>query len=252
MGGMVRNGCSKTLSLLTLSVLWAAPFGSACQSGQDHSRIVVRQGECLVCHQGDLDQVTSPPHEQLSSSTCGTCHVQVLVASVFHACLAADRRTRDDRLCVLSSRRSLFTLARPPFASAAIRMITTTAPSPGHANSRRPARTATRRSHGRLRRVATMPGERVPDQNGPHSPYRDDCVSCHNPDLGSPVDGENADCVGCHDGEHTRALMDPKHREENDYPTGAAPPNFCLDCHADGRNNDQASPYFVTISIPMS
>ena len=73
-------------------------------------------------------------------------------------------------------------------------------------------------------------------ENGVHSPYRDDCVSCHDPNLGSPVDGENADCVGCHNGEHTRAEMDPKHDEEPDYPQGAAPPNFCLDCHPDGRN----------------
>jgi hypothetical protein len=29
--------------------------------------------------------------------------------------------------------------------------------------------------------------------------------------------------------------MDAKHREERDYPSGAAPPNFCLDCHKDGR-----------------
>jgi hypothetical protein len=52
------------------------------------------------------------------------------------------------------------------------------------------------------------------------------------------VDGENADCVGCHDGEHTRARMDPKHDEVGGYPLGDAPPNFCLECHADGLNGD--------------
>ena len=80
------------------------------------------------------------------------------------------------------------------------------------------------------------PENEFPIENGPHSKYRDDCVSCHNPELGSPIDGENADCVGCHDGEHTRAEMDPKHDEEPDYPQGAAPPNFCLDCHPDGQD----------------
>ncbi len=80
------------------------------------------------------------------------------------------------------------------------------------------------------------PEDAFPIESGPHKDYRDDCVSCHNPDLGSPVAGENADCVGCHDGDHTRAKMDAEHREENDYPTGPAPPNFCLDCHEDGRN----------------
>ncbi len=80
------------------------------------------------------------------------------------------------------------------------------------------------------------PENAFPIQNGAHSRYRNDCASCHNSALGSPVAGENADCVGCHDGEHTRAKMDSKHRGENGYPAGAAPPNFCLDCHADGRN----------------
>ena len=157
---MVRNGCSKTLSLLTLSVLWAAAFGSACQSGQDHSRIVVRQGECLVCHQGDLDQVTSPPHDSFPS-TCGTCHGQDAwsPASFTHAWpLTGAHETTACASCHLGD--PPVYLARPPFASAAIRMITTTAPSRVTRTSRRPARTATRRSHGRLRRVATIPRTR--------------------------------------------------------------------------------------------
>ena len=80
------------------------------------------------------------------------------------------------------------------------------------------------------------PENAFPIESGAHSKYRNDCVSCHDSTLGSPVGGADTDCVGCHDGEHTRAEMDPKHREEPDYPQGAAPPNFCLDCHADGRN----------------
>jgi hypothetical protein len=32
--------------------------------------------------------------------------------------------------------------------------------------------------------------------------------------------------------------MDPKHDEEPDYPQGAAPPNFCLDCHPAGRKEE--------------
>jgi hypothetical protein len=80
------------------------------------------------------------------------------------------------------------------------------------------------------------PENEFPITNGAHSDYRNDCASCHNPALGSRAGGEDTDCVGCHDGDHTRAKMDPKHSEEQDYPSGAAPPNFCLDCHADGRD----------------
>lgn len=80
------------------------------------------------------------------------------------------------------------------------------------------------------------PENAFPIESGPHSKYRNDCTSCHDTALGSSIGGENADCVGCHDGDHTRAKMDAKHREEPDYPNGVAPPNFCVDCHPDGRN----------------
>jgi NAD-dependent SIR2 family protein deacetylase len=82
----------------------------------------------------------------------------------------------------------------------------------------------------------THPENAFPIQADEHSVYRNDCASCHNVALGSPVGGENADCVGCHDGQHTRANVDFKHDEVPFYPQGAAPPNFCLDCHSDGRN----------------
>ena len=68
---------------------------------------------------------------------------------------------------------------------------------------------------------------------GPHEMA---CLDCHDPALGSSVNGENTDCVGCHEGEHTRAETDGDHREVSGYPSGAAPPNFCLDCHEDGTN----------------
>jgi len=80
------------------------------------------------------------------------------------------------------------------------------------------------------------PENAFPIQSGAHSRYRNDCASCHNAALGSPVGGENADCVGCHTGEHTRSRMDSKHGDVRNYPSGAAPPNFCLDCHSNGRN----------------
>ena len=61
------------------------------------------------------------------------------------------------------------------------------------------------------------------------------CNECHNPSLG-PNGAGNADCVGCHEGEHTLARMDAEHNEEGDYPLGPnRAPNFCLACHADGR-----------------
>ena len=63
------------------------------------------------------------------------------------------------------------------------------------------------------------------------------CMECHNPALG-PNGRGNADCVGCHRGSHSRARMDREHDEVWLYPRGDAPPNFCLDCHPAGREDD--------------
>lgn len=81
---------------------------------------------------------------------------------------------------------------------------------------------------------AQHPEGEFPIANGAHSEM--ECADCHNADLGSAIAGMNADCVGCHDGGHTRGAMDPKHRDVSEYPSGSAPPNFCLDCHPAGRN----------------
>ena len=80
------------------------------------------------------------------------------------------------------------------------------------------------------------PESAFPIKSGAHARYATDRASCHDAALGSPVGGQNADYVGCHDGEHTRAEMDPKHNCVTAYPSGAAPPNFCLACHEDGQN----------------
>ena len=59
------------------------------------------------------------------------------------------------------------------------------------------------------------------------------CADCHNSALG-PNGKDNTDCVGCHTGAHTRSRMDSEHSDVNNYPTGSAPANFCLDCHPRG------------------
>jgi len=67
-------------------------------------------------------------------------------------------------------------------------------------------------------------------EGGPHDKP---CVDCHDTSLGDWWDGGNANCTGCH--KHERSREDDRHRGESGYPTGPAPPNFCLDCHPDGR-----------------
>ena len=79
------------------------------------------------------------------------------------------------------------------------------------------------------------PESKFPIASGAHKGMT--CLDCHNTSLGPNGKG-NADCVGCHTGTHSRARMDNKHNEVRNYPSGSAPPNFCLDCHPDGRNRN--------------
>jgi len=80
---------------------------------------------------------------------------------------------------------------------------------------------------------ATHPERAFPISGGPHGPF--DCQDCHDPTRGANRGGMNTDCIGCHTGEHRRSRLDSKHADVSGYPRGAAPPNFCLDCHANGR-----------------
>ena len=215
----------------------AVLLSEACTGGtQDHDRLQVRGADCIVCHSDDVQHALNPPHEGFPDS-CGTCHGQEAwsPAAFMHTWpLVGAHAMLACALATSAIHRS--TKARPHSASAATRSDYDSSPYPGHADFPTTCENCHTTTAWTPAVGGTHPENAFPIQNGAHSPYRDDCVSCHNPDLGSPVNGENADCVGCHDGEHTRASMDPKHLEEPDYPQGAAPPNFCLDCHSDGRN----------------
>lgn len=78
------------------------------------------------------------------------------------------------------------------------------------------------------------PEAKFPITTGAHKIFT--CVDCHNPALGASTGGKNTDCIGCHTGQHRRTSMDAKHAGVKNYPTGAAPPNFCLACHPNGKN----------------
>ncbi len=71
--------------------------------------------------------------------------------------------------------------------------------------------------------------------SGRHSGFA--CNDCHKPELG-PNGAGNTDCVNCHTGVHSRARMDREHNDVGNYPRGDAPVNFCLNCHRDGRAED--------------
>jgi len=225
--------------LLTSIALGALFLSAACTSGtQDHERLQVRSADCVVCHADDVQHARNPVHDGFTDG-CGTCHGNEAWSPAAFPHTWPLNGAHETLACAACH------VGDPPVYQGTSTLCVGChqddydgSPFPGHSEFQTTCQDCHTTTGWKPATGGNHPEDAFPIENGDHSPYRDDCVSCHNPELGSPVDGENADCVGCHDGEHTRASMDPKHRDEPDYPQGAAPPNFCLDCHADGRNRD--------------
>ena len=226
------------LGLLSLGACAGALFPLGCTGGgQDHARVEVRSADCIVCHIDDVQHALSPPHEGFPD-TCGTCHRndawQPAEEFMHPWPLNGAHEMIDCIACHLGS--PPVYQGTPTLCVGCHQADYDSSPFPGHETFPTTCENCHTTTAWTPAIGGTHPENAFPIQNGAHSPYRQDCVSCHNPELGSSIGGENTDCVGCHNGNHTRARMDPKHLEVGNYPRGAAPPNFCLDCHADGRN----------------
>ena len=223
--------------LLTIGALGGALLAGACTGGtQDHAIVEVRSSDCIVCHANDVQHALNPPHEGFPD-TCGSCHSNDAwtPAAFMHSWpLNGAHETLECASCHLGD--PPVYVGTPTLCVGCHQDDYDNSPFPGHDAFPTTCQDCHTTNAWTPAIGGTHPENAFPIQGEPHSPYRNDCVSCHNPELGSSIGGENTDCVGCHDGEHTRAEMDPKHDEEPEYPQGAAPPNFCLDCHPDGRN----------------
>jgi hypothetical protein len=191
---------------------------------------------CVGCHQGDYNHSPFPGHETFPT-TCADCHGNQswVPASFDHAWpLQGAHAQASCQSCHFGN---------PPVYDGTPTTCVgchqddyDRSPFPGHDTFPTTCASCHTNQAWKPATGGAHPENAFPIQSGAHSRYRNDCVSCHNSALGSPIDGANADCVGCHDGEHRRTEMDAKHRKVANYPGGAAPPNFCLNCHPDGRN----------------
>ena len=70
------------------------------------------------------------------------------------------------------------------------------------------------------------PESAFPIASGHHTDI--ECETCH--DQPGTMGKANTDCVQC----HKRSKYDRKHTRITDYPAGAAPPSFCVNCHTRG------------------
>ena len=196
--------------LLTIAALGVALLDGACGGGtQDHARVEVRSSECIVCHAQDVQHALNPPHEGFPD-TCGTCHGNdAWIPAAMHPWpLNGAHAIIDCASCHVGD--PPVYLGTPTLCVGCHQDDYDNSPFPGH--DAYP--TTCENCHTTTAWTPAVGGDHpendFPIQDGPHSKYENDCVFCHDPELGSSVDGENADCVGCHEDKHTLEKMDPQ------------------------------------------
>lgn len=188
---------------------------------------------CVGCHEADYDTATEPPHAGYPTD-CASCHTDAgWQPSTF------DHPWTLDGAHLLITCQSCHTGEPPVYEGTPTECVGChrddydNSPYMGHETFP----TTCQDCHSTTAWVPALDGAHPNDRfRIDREPHDYECTQCHDPALGASSMGTNCDCVGCHEGEHTRAEADRDHREVRDYPTGPAPPNFCLDCHADGRN----------------
>ncbi len=185
---------------------------------------------CIGCHQADYDGATMPSHNGYPTD-CSGCHDEAAwrPSTFVHS-------WRLDGAHLTTPCQSCHTGTPPVYAGTPTQCVGChradydSSPYPGHSSFP----TTCSDCHSTTAWVPALEGAHPDDRfrisSGAHSGIA--CADCHDPALGSSAGGMNTTCVGC----HNRAREDRRHDGERNYPVGAAPPNFCLMCHANGRS----------------
>jgi hypothetical protein len=201
---------------------------SGCHTGTP-PRYAGTPEDCVDCHRADYDGATFPGHDTYPT-TCGDCHTPHtwLGASFTHPFpLTGAHSTTPCESCHTGS--------PPRYAGTPTHCVDChrgdydTSPYPAHYSFD----TTCTDCHTNVGWTPATNGNH-PDRAFRISSGRHDkpCLDCHDTSLGDWWGGLNTNCTGCH--EHDRTREDSRHRGRSGYPTGPAPPNFCLDCHPDG------------------
>jgi hypothetical protein len=211
-----------TLSTLESLLVWGlaallatALVGlSACNG--DHSRVEVREADCVLCHQVEYDLTEAPPHPGLFPITCADCHTETAWVPA------------------VAIRHPWFTL-RNRHAEAACGDCHTEGYRPGDTSS------DCVDCHQQDYDMATAP---------PHTGYPTACQNCHTDagwrpsifDHPWPLDGAHVvtPCGDCHSGDPPVFAGTPTacvgcHREDYDrsaYPGHETFPLECANCHS--------------------
>lgn len=208
-------------------------------SCQDHAafnetHVEVRSADCVSCHRSEYEGATRPPHQGVFPETCASCHTNDTWSPAFFQHRWPLTGAHQTLPCAACHAGSPPVYVGTPQQCAGCHMSdyqTANTTVAGHGANPTTCETCHTTTAWKPA-SGGHPEAKFPILNGAHRVV--ECNQCHNANLG--LNGrDNADCVGCHTGDHTRAKMDPKHNGVSRYPTGTAAPNFCLDCHANGR-----------------
>lgn len=214
------------MNVLFVTVTFVA---TACVAKR-HDRVQVGQSDCVVCHADAFANATDPVHTDYFPTTCGTCHNEEVwipyelhhpwALSGAHATAICEschtgtppRWAGTPEVCVDCHRDDFDGSTFTGHATFSTRCSDchstvdwTPALGPNHPEREFPLRGA----HGTV-----------------------ECLTCHDLDRGSAVDGMNTNCTGCH--AHELSRMDAKHHGVRNYVSDPVHPNFCLSCHPDG------------------
>jgi hypothetical protein len=212
--------------------------GAGCESPKDFERphVEIAASDCAYCHEPDYAAAKHPLHrtgdKDLYPKTCGSCHETkrfrpAHFAHPFpldgqHALTACWQCHVGSPPVFAGTPRECLGCHVGDFASSNF---------PGHSAFQATCLDC-HTTTGWQPATGPHPEDLFAITSGPHQ-YA--CLDCHDRSRGDNG-AANTNCVGCHEGVHAREVLDPVHQELglSDYPTGDAPPNFCLSCHPSG------------------
>ncbi len=177
---------------------------------------------CIDCHRDDYQSSTYPGHAHFAT-TCTDCHTTTAWTPAHVPAPVHDELTGK----VVSNQHGRVVVHEPSGAKAPAHQPARR-PAPSVPIVQEPAAPATPSVAPAPPPQATRqhPENRFPIASGSHADI--ECRTCH--DQGGVMGKGNTDCVQC----HARSRFDRRHDGVDGYPTGSAPPNFCVQCHTRG------------------
>lgn len=197
--------------------------------------------QCYGCHQKNFEAATNPSHAGFSTE-CTRCHSDAGWKPFFHGgwLLTGKHTTAPCTGCHTGTPPTYVGTPKDCFSCHQANYNAAASTVSGHNTFPTLCTNCHTTAAWKPAQGGAHPEAKFPIANGAHKTGAGAkigaCTDCHKPALGAPQAGKNTDCVGCHLGKHTRTSMDAKHKGVKNYPLGAAPPNFCLACHPNGKH----------------